>query len=614
MRFSTRTFWFTFIPLALLLLSSFWSIQNLTQDTVRKSLRESLKETHALLAAANEQREQQNSRFLRVVAENATLKAGIELVRVEKSPEARRTLEEQLEEICDSLHLDVMTVADPNGRALAGVMRVDRQLVALDMSRADSPAQGLWDTGGRLYRMTAIPVNLGEENLGALALGERLDLGEFAAPVVLTRDNAQRSRVVAASLPGFGAAEIEEALRNCPAHQECDVRLGGQTYMSLPLSNLSFGDGYLLRSLQNVDAANAPVRAILRDVFLAASIGALLAASILSFLSSRSITRPISNVIARLRESEATGLLPEFPVEPGQVLEIRALTESFDRAGVSIREGRSRLHQAYVDFVGSMASALDARDRYTAGHSRRVSEYSEATARALGMSAQEIDDIRIGALLHDIGKIGIADSVLQKPGRLSAEEVALIRQHPTIGRRILQEIHGFERYLPIVELHHENWDGTGYPLGLHGWETPQNARIVHVVDAFDAMTTDRPYRPGMSQREAVAIPRKYAGTQFDMAAVTAFTELVESGAAYRTLTPPPELEMQSVANLAEALRNPRPPAELAGPILVPSGVARATRDSTNDSAHDSTLDSAHASAHNPAHDSARSAAHTMETL
>jgi putative nucleotidyltransferase with HDIG domain len=575
MRFSTRTFWFTFVPLALLLLSSFWSIQNLTQAAVRKSLRESLKETHALLAVADEQRELQNSRFLRVVAENAALKAGIELVRVEKSPAARRTLEEQLEEICDSLHLDVMTVADPNGRALAGVMRVDRQLVALDMRRADLPAQGLWDTGGRLYRMTAIPVNQGEENLGVLALGERLDLGEFAAPVVLTRDSSQGNHVVEASLPGFGAASIEEALRNCPASQECDIRLAGQTYMSLPLANLAFGDGYRLRSLQNVDAANAPVRAILRDVFLAASIGALLAASILSFLSSRSIARPISNVIARLRESEATGLLPEFPVVPGQVYEIRALTESFDRAGASIREARSRLHQAYVDFVGSLASALDARDRYTAGHSRRVSEYSEATARALQMSAQEIEDIRIGALLHDIGKIGIADSVLQKPGRLSAEELALIRQHPTIGRRILQEIHGFERYLPIVELHHENWDGSGYPLGLHGGETPQSARIVHVVDAFDAMTTDRPYRPGMSQEEAVAILRQYAGHQFDTAAVMAFTELVEAGAAYRTLTPPPELEMQSVANLAEALRDAQSAARDGAPTPVLNGAPSA---------------------------------------
>ncbi len=557
MRFSTRTFWFTFVPIALLLLGSFWAIQALTQNTVRDSLRASLKATHSHLAMLDEQRELQNSRFLRVVAENPTLKAGMQLVLVEKSPAARRTLEDQLSEICDSLRLDIIVVLGPDGGALAGVMREGQQLVTLDIRRADLPRNGVWTTEGRLYQMTAVPVNEADENLGALALGERLDLAQFATPVVLTRND----QVVDARVPGFGAADLGHALVNCPAQAECDISLGGQVYMSLPLANLAFGDGYVLRSLQNVDAANAPVRAILRNVFLAASAGGLLAASLLSLLSSRSVTRPISSVIARLQESEATGLLPEFPADPGQVQEIRALTETFNRAASSIREARSRLHQAYVDFVGSLASALDARDRYTAGHSRRVSDYAAATAKALQVDDQEAEDIRMGALLHDIGKIGIADNVLQKPGKLTPEEFALIKQHPSIGRRILQEVRGFESYLPIVELHHENWDGSGYPRGLHGEETPLAARIVHVVDAFDAMTTDRPYRPGMSQQEAVSILRKYAGTQFDARAVAAFTTLVEAGSAYRTLTPPPELELESIANLEEALRDAQRSAE-----------------------------------------------------
>ena len=212
MRFSTRTFWFTFVPVALLLLGSFWAIQTLTQNTVRNSLRASLKESHAHLAALNEQRELQNSRFLRVVAENAALKAGIQLVLVEKSPAARRTLEDQLSEICDSLHLDVMVVQGPDGTALAGVMREDQQLVVLDPRRADLPRNGLWATGGRLYQMTAIPVNEANENLGALALGEHLDLSQFTTPVVLTRND----QVVDARVPGFTASEMAEALRNCP--------------------------------------------------------------------------------------------------------------------------------------------------------------------------------------------------------------------------------------------------------------------------------------------------------------------------------------------------------------------------------------------------------------
>jgi putative nucleotidyltransferase with HDIG domain len=559
MRLSTRTFWFTFLPLALLLLTSFWAIQSMAQQAVRESLRASLAETHARIAAADQQRDLQNIRFLRVVAENAALKAGIQLVLIEKSLAARRTLEDQLTELCDSLHLDVMAVADAEGKPLSGVMRVDGRPASLDMQRPGRPelgalqTGGLWDTGGRRYQITAVPVNEAEENLGSLALGERLDLGDFTAPMVLTREG----RVVETSLPGVAGSEMEEALRNCPARdRECDIRLAGQTYMSLPLTNLSFGGGYMLRSLQNVDAANAPVRAILRNVIVTATAGALLAASLLSFLSARSITRPISRVIEKLRESDATGLLPEFAADARQVHEIKALAGSFNRAGASIREGRERLHQAYVDFVASLASALDARDRYTAGHSQRVSDYSEATAKVLGMEMGEIENLRIGALLHDIGKIGIADSVLQKPGKLTTEEFALIKEHPTIGRRILEQIRGFEQYLPIVELHHENWDGSGYPLGLAGAETPLGARIVHVVDAFDAMTSDRPYRAGMNQREAVAVLRKYAGTQFDAEVVATFTALVELGVDYQTLTPP-RLELESLANLATALAGSR---------------------------------------------------------
>jgi HD-GYP domain-containing protein (c-di-GMP phosphodiesterase class II) len=201
------------------------------------------------------------------------------------------------------------------------------------------------------------------------------------------------------------------------------------------------------------------------------------------------------------------------------------LTAGFNRAAGAIREARENLQGAYVEFVGSLASALDARDRYTAGHSHRVSELSCATAAALGATARELDEIRIGALLHDIGKIGIADSVLQKPGKLTVEEFALIKQHPEIGRRILEGVHGFAPYLAAVELHHENWDGTGYPWGQSGEETPLAARIIHVSDAYDAMTTDRPYRGGMSHDRAISILREFAGRQFDPRVVEVFTNL-----------------------------------------------------------------------------------------
>ena len=226
---------------------------------------------------------------------------------------------------------------------------------------------------------------------------------------------------------------------------------------------------------------------------------------------------------------------------PSSIPEIRELTTGFNRAAASIREGRMFLQRAYIGFVGSLASALDARDRYTAGHSHRVSQMATATARDLHLSDREIENIRIGALLHDIGKIGIPDAILQKPAALTKAEFDLIKEHPAIGRRILEPVGGFEDYLPIVELHHENWDGTGYPHGLRGDQVPIGARIVHVVDAYDAITTDRPYRPGKSHGEAVELLKKFAGTQFDSLAVEAF---LNSATGHRNT---------SVQNLAAAI-------------------------------------------------------------
>jgi len=143
----------------------------------------------------------------------------------------------------------------------------------------------------------------------------------------------------------------------------------------------------------------------------------------------------------------------------------------------------------------------------------------------MNLNADEVERIRIGALLHDVGKIGIADGVLQKPGRLTDEEFAIVKQHPVIGRRILEGVQGFAPYLAAVELHHENWNGTGYPKGQRGEQTPLEARIIHVSDAYDAMTTDRAYRPGMSHEKAISILIENAGIEFDPQIVRVFVNL-----------------------------------------------------------------------------------------
>jgi putative nucleotidyltransferase with HDIG domain len=522
MRFRTRAFLLCFVPFALLLTGSFWAIQKLVKSTVRDGLRTSLRENHVSIARLRARSDLQNSRFLKVAGENASLKAGLELLAsYPDNAEAKQTVEDQLRESCQQMGFDFLMVSDSHGTALAGVIREGGQLTPFQAPPAGVPMQGVMMREDKVYQVASVPIDQGEENIGELSVGEHFDFSGFNTPAVLMRDG----RVLQSSIPGIALPEVEAVLKGCRGQGECDVRLGGADYISLPMEASSLGEGYLLRSLQNVDSASGPVQSVLSRVFLVAAIGMVLTALMCSVFSSRSMVKPITAMISHLRTSEDTGLLPEFQKQLSSIREIRDLTSSFNHAAGAIREGRETLQRAYVESVGSLANALDARDCYTAGHSRRVSELACATAAALGVKAGDLEALRIGALLHDIGKIGISDTVLQKPGKLTREEFAIIKQHPGIGRRILEGVQGFAPYLDVVELHHENWDGTGYPHGQSGEATPLAARIVHVSDAYDAMTTDRPYRGGMSQARAISILRECAGTQFDPRVVEVFARL-----------------------------------------------------------------------------------------
>ncbi|HTA43629.1 MAG TPA: HD-GYP domain-containing protein [Bryobacteraceae bacterium] len=543
MRFATRTLLLCFVPFAVLLMGSFWAIQKLVESTVKSGLRSSLRENQLAIARLRSQAELQNNRFLRVAGENASLKAGLQLLQLNPAnAEARGTVEDQLEQLCEEMGFDFLSVSDPDGKPLAGAMRTNSGIRAVAGGPAALSQRGLMTVGDNIYQIATVPIDQGDENLGLLSVGERFDLSELKTPSVLLRNG----RVLKSSVQGIGFPALAAALRSCGERGDCEVRIGRQSYISLSMNGAALGDGYDLRSLQNVDAATAPVQKSLNRVFGTAAIGTVLIALMFSFLSSQTIVQPITAMIDHLRASERTGLLPEFTRELSPIREIRELTSSFNRAAGAIRDARANLQSAYLEFVGSLASALDARDRYTAGHSGRVSDLSCATALAMGMTGQELNDLRIGALLHDIGKIGIADSVLQKPSRLTTEEFAIVKQHPEIGRRILEGVHGFAPYLAAVELHHENWDGTGYPQGQSGKQTPLAARIIHVCDAYDAMTSDRPYRRGMSHREAISVLRQFAGSQFDPHAVDAFVEISADLA-------PPDSARESLLELADSV-------------------------------------------------------------
>jgi len=207
----------------------------------------------------------------------------------------------------------------------------------------------------------------------------------------------------------------------------------------------------------------------------------------------------------------------------GSSRELDALTETFNALMASVAAAEELTEAAYTGAIRALAAALDARDPYTAGHSERVSVVSVAIGRTLHLQAEELEVLRLGALLHDIGKIGVPDNVLMKSGALTASEYAAIKQHPVLGARILRSVPFLARHLPIVELHHERPDGRGYPQGLRGDDIPLFARIVHVADAYDAMTSARAYRGARPSSEALRELWRCAGTEFHADIVDALT-------------------------------------------------------------------------------------------
>ncbi len=175
-----------------------------------------------------------------------------------------------------------------------------------------------------------------------------------------------------------------------------------------------------------------------------------------------------------------------------------------------------------MNAVTALALALDAKDEYTSGHSGRVSEISVIIAKELGMSDTAIENIRLAGLIHDIGKIGVKEEILNKPGALTVQEFEHIKTHPVIGERILKPIVEEREILDMVRLHHERFDGRGYPDGLSGERIPRGAAIMALGDAYDAMTSDRPYRKSLGNSIAVEEIKKGYGTQFTPGVVDAF--------------------------------------------------------------------------------------------
>lgn len=187
-----------------------------------------------------------------------------------------------------------------------------------------------------------------------------------------------------------------------------------------------------------------------------------------------------------------------------------------------------QLTQSHLESMRALVAAVEAKDPYTQKHSLTVAHYAHALAVYMGMPEAEADPIRTAAVLHDIGKIGIPDSILVKPGPLTADEFALIRRHPIVGTQILEHVSFLRSELPLILHHHERWDGSGYPVGLAREQIPQGARVLHVADALDAMLSQRSYKAGLTLDHAVAELKRGMGTQFDPVMADAMVRWIDA--------------------------------------------------------------------------------------
>jgi putative nucleotidyltransferase with HDIG domain len=242
----------------------------------------------------------------------------------------------------------------------------------------------------------------------------------------------------------------------------------------------------------------------------------------------RRVNLPLRRLAETMSAMARAGQLRSDFRAAGGGSEVRLIEETFRALTISLEESQRARERSYVEAVGAVVTAADARDHETTGHSFRVSLYAVALAKALGIHGEELKAIEWGSLLHDVGKMVVPDEILRKMGPLTAEEWHIMKQHATWGFDMLAEVSFLQpAALDIIYSHHERWDGKGYPRGIAKGEIPLAARIFAVVDTYDAITSDRPYRRARSYQVAVNELQRVAGQQLDPLIVEAFAELSE---------------------------------------------------------------------------------------
>ena len=496
------------------------------RDRVRAAETDKLRVSENVFTALETRRQQDQVAAMATLAENPTLKAALDTYFTERrfsgssDEQLRATVTGEAAKLATQTRADVLAVVETDGRIFTSAGPAAPRWPPGE--RVDVPAgaqltfQSIAVLPAGAFRVTGARLTFGDRVIGALVAATSLDANYAqelsnlsTAGVVITVNNA----VVARTVPENVARDLVASRLTTGTGTLGDEEYAIRTMLSSGAARI-----YTLTSIDEA-ARNATREALVAVATIA--FGSFILAALGSFWLARLVSEPINRVsseIATMTGAHDFGRTLELT---GTSRELDALTTAFNDLMRGLAAAEAETRSAYLGAIRALAAALDARDPYTAGHSERVSTLSVMMGRVMNLGTSELEVLRLGALLHDIGKIGVVDEILRKNGPLTPDEFEQIKRHPGLGARILRQVPFLAPHLPIVELHHERPDGRGYPFGLRGDDIPLDARIVHVADAFDAMTSARAYRAARPASVAFAELEHFSGTQFDPACVEA---------------------------------------------------------------------------------------------
>ena len=525
-RLVVKTLAVTFGTVFLLLVVVFIVVTVSVRDQVRQAVGTNLASSQRLFATLETRRQHELVTQAAALAENPTLKAALDTYQAESrtgdsavKAQLLRTIDAELDKVAAGVEADALVLVDMHQNTMSAAGRLsDRwprgRSVALVTSKEGNNVDGIARMGGAVFGVVVVPLLVSDgTTIGSLYLATSLDTryAEELAQLAGTRTAIiSDGLILASTLSPVAARQFESAVAVAKPVDGVIV-LDGESHAYRRLVAVGDTVFYALGSID--ESSRGAMGKAMQNLALIA-VGAIVLALVGSFSLARLLAEPIGRLSTSLAAMAAShDVAARLPLS-GSSREIDALTETFNVLMASVQEAEAQTDAAYTGAIRALATALDARDPYTAGHSERVSVISVAIGRTLLLPADDLEVLRLGALLHDIGKIGVPDDVLRKPGALTDAEYAAIKLHPVLGARILRSVPFLARHISIVELHHERPDGRGYPGGLRGDDIPLAARIVHVADAYDAITSARAYRGARPSGDALRELWRCAGTEF----------------------------------------------------------------------------------------------------